>query len=354
MGVFGFSFGPEFEAAGGDTNAALYDQRLALQWVQDNIHLFGGDPNQVTVAGESAGGGCIMHHITAYGGTGPSLFKRAIVQSPAFQPLVDPGPIGDSNLAAFLSLLNVSTLAEANELSSSALQLANREQVQASFYGTNTYGPVIDGDLVPDLPGLLLLEGAFDSSIEVMVGHNSDEGIGFTDPRIVNNAVFVADVSSLLPNASNASLTYITETLYPPVFDGSYGYTDEYQRYALLIGEAAITCNTDFLARAFDNQTYNYQFAVFPGVHGQDVSFTYYTGNVTANPIATAMQEYFTSFVETGLPRGDGLPVWPVQGNNATELVFGDAGIYTQVDETVNSRCRWWQLALFGPDSVPV
>ena len=64
LGAFGWSSGPEFEAQGGVSNVALYDQRLALEWVQRYIHLFGGDPDDVTVIGESAGGGSIMHLIT--------------------------------------------------------------------------------------------------------------------------------------------------------------------------------------------------------------------------------------------------------------------------------------------------
>ena len=64
LGAFGWSSGPSFEAAGGVSNVGLYDQRMALEWVRHYIHLFGGDGDDITVIGESAGGSSIMHQIT--------------------------------------------------------------------------------------------------------------------------------------------------------------------------------------------------------------------------------------------------------------------------------------------------
>lgn len=80
-GIFGFLPGQAVEDDG-DLNAGLLDQALALRWVKQYIHLFGGDSESVTVLGSDSGATSILHHITAKEGRGNLTFHRAVLQSP--------------------------------------------------------------------------------------------------------------------------------------------------------------------------------------------------------------------------------------------------------------------------------
>lgn len=83
LGNLGWLNGPSFTLSEGTVaNAGLHDQRFAMQWVQKYIHLFHGSKDTVTLMGASAGSGCILHHVTAYGGTGETLFQRVFPMGP--------------------------------------------------------------------------------------------------------------------------------------------------------------------------------------------------------------------------------------------------------------------------------
>ena len=119
------------------SNAGIYDQRLALEWIRLNIAKFGGDRNSITVMGESAGAGSIMTHLSAFGGIdGSSPFQRAIIQSPAMKPAVDAARYGQL-YQVFLDAAGVSNYAEARALTSQQLQAVNDAMVgQAAFADT--------------------------------------------------------------------------------------------------------------------------------------------------------------------------------------------------------------------------
>lgn len=84
-GVFGFLASEDLRPrhpSNGTGNYGLLDQRFALEWVHTNIQAFGGDPQLVTIWGESSGGTSVAYHLTAYGQASTDLFQRAILQSP--------------------------------------------------------------------------------------------------------------------------------------------------------------------------------------------------------------------------------------------------------------------------------
>ena len=250
----------------------------------------------------------------------------------------------------------INSVAQLRQLPSSVLQTLNTIVVGLSIYATFTFGPVVDGFISPALPGVLLLHGQFDKRLKVMVGHNSDEGLLFTSPFIQNQTAFAAALQSLFPDAPNKTITYIDTVLYPPVFDGTYGYTNQIERTALAISESSFTCNTRFLDLAFKNQTYSYLFSVPPGLHGQDVPYTYFNGDTSTSDdgspvnstVAKAFQDYLTSFALNGSPNEQGVPYFPLYGSNSSLLNIASTNLSLPLTDTVaNSRCDWWQKALY-------
>ncbi|KAF7541854.1 hypothetical protein G7054_g346 [Neopestalotiopsis clavispora] len=345
LGALGFLAGPEV-AADGDLNAGLLDQRLALEWVQDNIHLFGGSADRITVMGESAGGGSAILQTAAFGGKkGPAPFAQIIAQSPAAMPLLQPAPDAFSD---FLAALNVSSLDEARQAVSADVIRANEAQIAAAPAINYNFGPVRDGHFVTDTIGKLLTSGAFDKSVKVMSAYNSFEGGFFYDPTVETEDDFEAWLERSISGADQTKRDYLSRSLYPPVFDGSLGYIDQATRQMAVWGEAVILCHFQSLNQALGGNTYAYEFGVSPGFHTQDLAYTF---NDPQSPVPfpqaqDLLQRSIVNFVQNGVSiLDDHNQSYPVWGSNQSVLKITGTGAEIVKSGINETRCVWWRDA---------
>ena len=215
-------------------------------------------------------------------------------------------------------------------------------------------GIVPDNDYVPDFLGKLFQQGRFDHTLSVMTSHNQDEGSIFIPNTLITNDSSYASYleSFFLPLATNATaLRYITQRLYPPIFDGSQGYTNQTERNNLTIADAIFVCNTRFINQAnFVPTTYAYEWSVPPGVHGADLSYTFYDFEPVPGvntTVAEIMQGYLTRFAETGQPNYPVLPFFNPARPGLTVQNLGSDFIGPMADESginqLSERCQFWQ-----------
>ncbi|KAH9924570.1 Alpha/Beta hydrolase protein [Fomitopsis serialis] len=181
LGVFGFLPGSEVKA-NGSLNAGLLDQNFALQWVQEHISSFGGDPAKVTIWGESAGAGSVIQHV-------PPLFRAAMTSSTylPFQYYYN-DTIPEADHIGFSCSSASGALECLRSASASALQATNKAISRAAFYGASVFVPVIDGTFIVERPTVTLEKRRVNGNVLLSVT-NLLEGRNFLFPLINSTIV---------------------------------------------------------------------------------------------------------------------------------------------------------------------
>ena len=359
LGVFGFLAHPALTAEGPDGasgNYGLLDQQRALEWVQRNARAFGGDPRQVTIAGESAGSMSVSAHMAAPGSEG--LFARAIGESGAFLG-TSPLPSRDdaeANGRRFADQVGADSLRALRSLSSSRLlELAAKPDAPR-------FGPVVDGDFLPTPPAEVYAAGE-QADVPLLVGWNSEESNyrALTGDRPPTPAVYAEAVRERFGDRADRILSLYEATTWQEVIEagtalasdrfigyGTWAWSERQRqtgapvyRYFYIHPRPPIKpgAGNDVpgLAGANDNPRH-----VQPprgAVHSAEIEYA--LGNLDTNDIyawtpadrtvSRLLQGYFANFVKTGNPNGEDLPNWPRAGTNERARLL-------EIDETPEAR----------------
>ena len=343
LGRFGFFAHPALSAeqAGGPlANYAIMDQIAALEWIRRNIGAFGGDPNKVTICGESAGGMSVHVLLTSPAARG--LFQQAIVQSGGGRPnllqgrTLSGGPTSAEALgvafarAAGIEGKDAQALQRLRALPPEAvladLNLASMHGPAAATY---VDGPVLDGKIMPELPSQAYAQGKV-PHVPLMVGANSLD-IGSMEGDTIDDLL-----AKFGPNAARARAAYEVKD------------TDDVRKVDSLMGSDQLMAEpARHVARQWFAQgipAYEYRFSYvaeslrqqFPGAtHASDIPFAFdtvlakYGKDLTGRDAAAsrAMHAYWVAFTKTGRPDVAGQPAWPAyDAHNDVLMNFTNSG----------------------------
>ncbi|XP_028271685.1 neuroligin-3a isoform X1 [Parambassis ranga] len=177
VGVLGFLSTGDQAAKG---NYGLLDQIQALRWISENIGFFGGDSNRITVFGSGIGASCVSLLTLSHHSEG--LFHRAIIQSGSALSswAVNYQPVKYTRLLAEKVGCNV---LDTSDMVDCLRKKSSRELVEQDIQPARyhvAFGPVIDGDVIPDDPEILMEQGEF-LNYDIMLGVNQGEGLRFVE-----------------------------------------------------------------------------------------------------------------------------------------------------------------------------
>ncbi|MBM9468996.1 carboxylesterase/lipase family protein [Nakamurella leprariae] len=364
LGIFGYLGLPGLPGSG---NFGLADQIAATRWVKDNAAAFGGDPDDLTVFGESAGGMSACAFLTSPAATG--LVAKVAVSSgscalswpagtlypglPASRPYVDlsTSQALGTGAAATLGCADPDPIACLRALPAETLAASTDQLSNSVAFGT---------DLLPLDPAVAVAQGEV-AEVPVLSGGTQDEARSFVAAALTADPASVTEQTypSLLRAAFGESAATVQEQYPLSAFD-SPGLA-----WAAVISDSAWACPTLHADQQLAGATtvYGFEFAdpQAPNVNGLDVPsvplgathatelpFLFDLGGTSAlrtpeqQQLSDAMIDAWSAFARIGVPVADGLPDWPAMTASSTHVMRLVQGGSSMVDAAAEHRCDFW------------
>lgn len=344
LNIFGFldlsAYGEKYRYSG---NAGLTDIVAALEWIQDNIEAFGGDPENVTVFGQSGGGAKVLALMTTPYASG--LFHKGIVQSGATETM---GVSFTSKEAStrlterILENLGISSdnIEKLQTVPASELQAASNQALQdtaeefqipaslGSRYGME-WGPVVDGDYMPTSP---VTEDSFAEAgkdIPLLIGSNLNE--------------WTTIMPSMNQNQITEEVVDAFVQAYPNEEESEAQNVDTLIRLPML---KIMSHKADQNGAPVYAYVFTYDESSMGAYHGAEIPFVFHNiGNDSSTEVlADQITQAWVNFARTGIPSAEGLPEWEAydRENGATMILDTESELVYNHDKEL--------MTLLAPD----